>query len=163
MADGSRLFASFPQRLDPIAPQWDALRAHVAGLAGATPTQFVTDGVTEAWIHFDCDGHAFALHNPVGEWWLFVDDPTCPDAILARVADHVEALLDPIAGIARGHGPLPPGWFRVVVGEPDGRFTHHDFASLTLARGHAADAQHECDDPRGSPIAWIFDAAFDHA
>ena len=33
-----------------------------------------------------------ASYDQFGDYWFFVDDPTCPDAILQQVLDHFETL-----------------------------------------------------------------------
>jgi hypothetical protein len=93
MRDGQRHFAGLPETYDVEVPQWDRLRDHVVLLPGATLTGFVTDHVTEAWIDFAYRGYGFAANNQHGEWWLFVDDPSCPDEILGEVVDHLARLL----------------------------------------------------------------------
>jgi hypothetical protein len=97
MADDSRYFGGLPETYDAERPQWDALREHVLLLAGAEPTGFATDRVTEAWIDFAYCGHAFSINNQHGEWWFFVSDPACPDDVMGEVLDHFEGLLDPAA------------------------------------------------------------------
>ena len=93
MADGSRHFGSLPESFDASGPEWHRLRAHVATLDGAEVRGFVTDDVTEAWIDFAYAGHAFSLNNQQGEWWFFVADPACPDALLARVLEHFATVI----------------------------------------------------------------------
>jgi hypothetical protein len=88
MHDGSRLFGTLPQTV-----LWHALRDHIATLAGTEITAFITDGVTEAWINFRYEGQSFAVDDQFGEYWFFVDDPTCPDQILQDVLGHCELLL----------------------------------------------------------------------
>lgn len=160
MADGSRQFGALPEHYDVDAPEWHRLRAHVAALDGATPGGLVTDDVTEAWIDFTYAGHELSLNNQQGEWWFFVDDPACADAVLARVLDHFEAVLDPVVAHARGRGAIEVGHYRVVVLEPDGRFSHADFAEVAAACQHARDAAYEADDDRGSPLAYVLDDGF---
>lgn len=92
MEDGSRHFGSLPEGKDQAVPDWDRFRDHVAELEGARLTNFVTDEVCEAWIDFTWQGHAFMLNNQYGEWWLFVTDPSCPDAVLEGVLAHFEAV-----------------------------------------------------------------------
>jgi len=89
MPDGSRHFGDLPQtRL------WYDVREHVERLPGATLTGFVTDGVTEAWIDFTYAGYAFSINDQFGEYWFFVNAPTCPDNILSAVLDHFTQLLE---------------------------------------------------------------------
>src|SRR5690348_14396264 len=88
MADGSRFFWSLPQTRD-----WYNLRDHIAMLEGAVLTDFLTAYVTEAWIDFDYMGHHFSVNDTDGDYWFFVDDPHCPDAILYAVLAHCETLL----------------------------------------------------------------------
>lgn len=93
MANGSRHFADLPENYDPVTPEWERIRDHVAALPGASLRSFVTDHVTEAWIDLDYEGHVFSLNNQHGRWWLFVADPACPDAALEAVRDHFARLL----------------------------------------------------------------------
>jgi hypothetical protein len=89
MNDGSRKFAELPQtRL------WHQLRDHLQTLRSAVVTSFLTDGVTEAWIDFTFRGHSFTINDQFGDYWFFVDDPSCPDEILAEVVSHCERLLN---------------------------------------------------------------------
>jgi hypothetical protein len=83
MHDGSRHFGELPQRLG-----WYAMRDHVPRLPGAKLTEFLCDGVTEAWIEFAYEGHAFTINNQLGEYWFFVADPACPEATLRAVLEH---------------------------------------------------------------------------
>jgi hypothetical protein len=104
MHDGSRHFGGLPETYDVERPQWYAVRDHVGRLEGAQLTGFVTDDVTEAWIDFRLQGHAFSLNNQHGEWWFFVSDPACPDTLLEHVLDHFEALLGPGRNAAPSSG-----------------------------------------------------------
>ncbi len=83
MNDGSRHFTDFPVTLD-----WYAVRDHVKTLPGAILTRFVTDGFSEAWIDFTYRGHRFSINDQYGDYWFFVDDPTCPEEILLEVQAH---------------------------------------------------------------------------
>jgi hypothetical protein len=94
MRDGSRHFVVLPETYDVDHPQWGRLRSWVGKLSGACVIDFVTDHVTEAWIDFTYEGHRFSINNQCNEWWFFVDDPSCPDAILRRVTSHFELVLD---------------------------------------------------------------------
>lgn len=85
MHDGSRHFGGVPQTV-----LWYEMRDAVETLSGASLAGFVTDGVTEAWIDFTYEGHRFAINDQFGEYWFFVDDPSCPDEILIRVLRHFE-------------------------------------------------------------------------
>ena len=95
MANGTRHFGAVPEIAGDGVDWATNVRDVVATLPGATLTAFVTDHVTEAWIDFDLAGHAFSINNQQGDWWFFVRDPACPDAVLARVLDHFEAALAP--------------------------------------------------------------------
>src|SRR5262245_66356926 len=95
MADGSRHFGDLPETYDVQSPEWHRLKDHVDKLTGAKLTSFITDDVTEAWIDFAFEGHAFSINNQHGQWWFFVKDPACPDATLLAVLDHFEPLLNP--------------------------------------------------------------------
>ena len=89
MNDSSRWFATLPMRVYP-----EALRDHLARLGGVAITAFVSampaDG---SWIDFDYAGHRFSVNDQYGEYWFFVNDPTCPEGTLAAVATHCESLL----------------------------------------------------------------------
>ena len=88
MNDGSRKFAELPQ-----TKLWHDLRDHLQALDGAVITDFLTDGITEAWIDFTYRGHSFTINDQFGYYWFFVDDPTCPDEILALIVSYCERLL----------------------------------------------------------------------
>src|SRR5688572_25919636 len=90
MGDGSRHFGSLPESYCVNHPEWLVLRDAVPALTGATLAGFVTDHVTEAWIDFEYRGHRISINNQHGQWWFFVDDPTCPDEILHSVLAHFE-------------------------------------------------------------------------
>ena len=152
MADGSRHFGDLPETYDPHEPQWHRIKAHVERLAGAALTAFVTDDVTEAWIDFSVLGQQFSLNNQQGQWWFFVKDATCPDALLLLVLDHFEALLNPRGATARRFGPLT-GAYRVVVHEEAGRVSFKDFAERDAAEHYANDAASES----GLLLAHVFD------
>jgi hypothetical protein len=79
MADGSRHFADVPMRIPPYA-----LRERLEAAHGVRVTAFISTG-TEAWIDFDYRGDSFTVHNPCGDYWIFVDDPSCPDEVLVEV------------------------------------------------------------------------------
>jgi hypothetical protein len=88
MHDGSRQFASLPENRS-----WWALRDHLTRLPGASVTGFLTDGVTEAWIDFTFRGYSFTINNQLGEYWFFVEEADCPDAVLSEAADHCRRFL----------------------------------------------------------------------
>jgi uncharacterized protein (DUF1778 family) len=88
--DGTRLFGELPQ----TALQ-DKVRDHVASLPGATLTDFVFDGVTEAWIDFTFRGQQVSINDQLGQYLFFVDDPAAPDEALREVLAHFEKLLGP--------------------------------------------------------------------
>jgi hypothetical protein len=88
MHDGSRHFASLPATHD-----WFAVRDHVRSLPGARLTDFVCDGVTEAWIDFGYASHRFSINDQAGEYLFFVTDPACSDGVLRAVVDHWAGLL----------------------------------------------------------------------
>ena len=157
MNDGSRHFGSLPETYDTESPQWHRLRAHLETLPGAALTRFVTDDVTEAWLEWTWREHAFSLNDQHGEWWFFVADPRCPDALLEAVLTHFEVLLAPTTAFARAAGPLARGQLRVVVLEPDGRVHHRDFEDAGAAQAYAADVRYEVEDDQGSPIAVVLD------
>lgn len=83
MNDGSRQFASLPESCS-----WSALRKHIGKLAGVGLGEYVTDGVTEAWIEFTYRGYSFTVNIQLGEYWFFSSAPECPDDILAEIVPH---------------------------------------------------------------------------
>jgi hypothetical protein len=85
MKDGSRHFGDLPQTV-----LWHQMRDHIGKLDGAKVTHFVTDNVTEAWIDFSYRGHRFSVNDQFGNYWFFVNDPTCPDEVLEAVLSHCE-------------------------------------------------------------------------
>lgn len=93
MNDGSRHFADVPERYDVEHPAWHRLREYLSRTDGAELTGFVTDDITEAWIDFTLAGFKFSANNQHGNWWLFVTDPDCPDAVLERARQLVIAAL----------------------------------------------------------------------
>jgi hypothetical protein len=95
MNNGARHFAGLPETYDVQEPEWHRLRAHVAAMPGAQITAFVTDDVTEAWLDWRYRDHRFSANNQFNEWWLFVEDPACPDEILLEVIAWLETLLGP--------------------------------------------------------------------
>ena len=95
MADGSRHFADLPETYNVQDPEWHQLHRHLQATPGVAVTGFLTDDVTEAWINFMYRGHCFSLNNPQGRWWIFVEDPTCPDEILGEVHALCAAALPP--------------------------------------------------------------------
>ena len=86
--DGSRKFASLPATRD-----WYAVRDHVQSLEGATLTEFLCDGVTEAWIDFAFQDESFTINDQFGEYWFFANNPACPEPSLHAVKAHWSALL----------------------------------------------------------------------
>ncbi len=69
------------------------MHAHIIVLHGADLTEFLTDGVTEAWIDFRYRGHRFTVDDQFGEYWCFVKDLDCPDDLLHEVVGHFSTLL----------------------------------------------------------------------
>jgi hypothetical protein len=86
--DGSRQFGELPQ-----AVLWYEMRDHLEKLNGATITDFITDRVTQAWIDFTYRGYKFSVNDQFGDYWFFVDEPSCPDEILKTVLSHSKVLL----------------------------------------------------------------------
>jgi hypothetical protein len=78
MNDGSRHFADAPWM--PAAE----IRRRIERLPGAAVTAFI-DLPSETWIDFSCRGFRFSAHNPMNEFWLFVENPACPDEILREI------------------------------------------------------------------------------
>ena len=89
MNDGSRNFADLPETVF-----FDKIREHLAGLDGAEETGFISDSVTEMWLDFNYSGYRFTINNQNSNYWFFVDDPKCTDAILQAVIDHFKTLLN---------------------------------------------------------------------
>ena len=88
MQDGTRHFAELPETCG-----WEQFRQHIALLPVATVTGFLTDHVTEMWLDFSFQGHAFSVNNQHGNFWFFVRDPACPDEVLTTIVEHCEPLL----------------------------------------------------------------------
>jgi hypothetical protein len=88
MNDGSRHFGELPQSIS-----WYALRDHIRKLKGAVVTQFLTDGVTEAWIDFTYRGSEFSVNDQFGSYWFFVSNPNCADEDLEAVLSHCQLVL----------------------------------------------------------------------
>jgi hypothetical protein len=82
MHDGSRHFASIPE----VFPH-ERLLECAEELAGAVVTDYLSSG-GEMWLDFSFRGHCFTMNIQLGEVWIFVDDPTCPDEVLQFVADY---------------------------------------------------------------------------
>lgn len=85
MHDGSRNFADLPETFF-----FDKLREFAAQFKGATETAFVTDWVTEVWLDFEYRGEKFSINNQNGDYWFFVENPTCADEILMEVIEHFQ-------------------------------------------------------------------------
>lgn len=85
MADGSRNFADVPQTLG-----FEDLHEHLCANAEIKITGYVNAPV-DLWIDFDFRGHKFSLNNQLGDYWMFVDDPACPDDILLAILTYCEA------------------------------------------------------------------------
>ena len=88
MHDGSRQFGELPE-----TASFEELRNHVETLVGAHVTDFITDGIVEAWIDFDFRGHHFSVNNQFGDYWFFVQGPQAGDEILDAVLAHCRSLL----------------------------------------------------------------------
>lgn len=88
MHDGSRHFVSLPE-----TSFFRKLKRHIAKLEGAVITNYLSDGILEVWIDFTYRGYAFTVNNQFGGYWLFVQDPSCPDGSLVEVAEHCATLL----------------------------------------------------------------------
>jgi hypothetical protein len=90
MHDDSRCFLDLPATAD-----WYEVRDHVLSLDGALPTRFLTDDITEAWIDFTFAGNQFTIHSVLGDYWFFVENPSCPEGLLRLIANHFASLLVP--------------------------------------------------------------------
>lgn len=87
MNDGSRHFGDVPEIVF-----FDAMREHLKRLNGASETEFISDMVTEMWMDFEYKDNKFSINNQMGEYWFFVENPDCPDAILTEVVEHFESV-----------------------------------------------------------------------
>lgn len=87
MQDGSRLFAILK---DPLS--WKALRDHLETMQSLKILRFVTDGITEGWLDFEYFGHHFTVHDPLGEFYVFVKDAECSSFILGELMTHFRKL-----------------------------------------------------------------------
>lgn len=85
MADGSRQFAALPENCS-----WKAMHEHLGRLPGVSLGDYITDHVTEVWMDFTYEGCAFSVNNQFGEYWFFVTDPACPDAVLQAIIAHCQ-------------------------------------------------------------------------
>lgn len=109
MNDGSRHFVALPE-----SESWYDLRDYITKLPGAVVTEFVTDHITEAWIDFTYCEHLFSVNNQYGDYWFFVQDPTCSDEILLEVARYCAEFLgdDSVpsegAGASQTEASAPP-------------------------------------------------------
>lgn len=103
MKDGSRHFGE----LDFVA-FFDIMRGHVSQLEGAKETGFVTDWVTEMRLDFEYSGHRFSINNQLGWYWLFVNEPECPDQVLEQVLGHFELVNSTSRKIAFFGGTFDP-------------------------------------------------------
>lgn len=83
MADQSRCFICLPESV-----AWSDLRDHISRMPGAVVTAYVTDHIVEVWIDFTYREQLFSVNNQFGEYWFFVTQPDCSDAILTEVALH---------------------------------------------------------------------------
>lgn len=83
MEDGSRLFAIIR---DPMS--WADLKSHLKQMENLEILHFVSDGMVEGWLDFRYFGHQFSINDPMGEFWVFVDDPSCPSFILGELMTH---------------------------------------------------------------------------
>jgi hypothetical protein len=86
--NGSRQFGELPKTV-----LWYELRDHIEKLDGAAISDFLTDNVTEAWIDFTYCGYRFTINDQWGDYWFFVDEPSCPDEILKSILSHCKGLL----------------------------------------------------------------------
>ena len=86
--DGSRQFGELPQTVLRYE-----MRDHIEKLDGAAITDFITDHVTEAWIDFTYCGNRFTVNDQFGDYWFFVDEPSCPDEVLESILSHCKLLL----------------------------------------------------------------------
>ena len=89
MNDGSRNFADLPEEAS-----FGSMRNHLTILDGAAEMGFVTDDVTEMWLDFRYRDHSFSVNNQMGDYWFFVEDPLCPEAVLRSVVEHF-AIINP--------------------------------------------------------------------
>ncbi len=88
MKDGSRKFAELPQ-----VALWQELCEHLRAYNGIVVSNLLTDNITEGWIDFTYRGHSFVINDQFGDYWFFVDKPTCPDDVLNELINHCQLLL----------------------------------------------------------------------
>lgn len=84
MNDGARLFATIQDSIS-----WGELQQHLEQLQGLEVLEFVSDGVVESWLDFSYFGQQFSIHDPMGEYWVFVRDPACASFILWELMTHL--------------------------------------------------------------------------
>lgn len=76
MRDGSRHFLTLRETCRACD-----VRSRLAASGGIRVCQ-VSEGGFHWRIWFQCLGWRFAINNPLGELWFFVEDPDCPEDIL---------------------------------------------------------------------------------
>jgi hypothetical protein len=86
--DGSRQFLALPESC-----AWSDLRTHLSALEGVALGEYLTDGITQAWIDFTYRGYRFTINNQFGKYWFFVDDPVCPADLLIELGMHCHGFL----------------------------------------------------------------------
>lgn len=81
----------------PETVSYSSLCRHIRRLTGAKltfpNTDLIEDYAIAMWFDFNYRGYEFSINNQFGEYWFFVNDPTCPDKILEIVAQHFSRLL----------------------------------------------------------------------
>jgi len=88
MKDGSLLFAEISEGIT-----WEQLKYHIEGLEQLYIMDFLTDGVTEAWLDFYYYGQIFSIHSPMmGGYLLYAKDHNCPAFMLMELIVHFRKL-----------------------------------------------------------------------
>ena len=90
MHNGSRNFILLPAGRVPAF----RLFFRIFTLFGAYPTAFIPS-FAESWIDFKYKGHKFSINDQFGDYWFFVNDPSCPDSLLLIVTEHFASVLLP--------------------------------------------------------------------
>jgi hypothetical protein len=88
MADGSRHFLELT-----FAIELDRVTSLLTKLDGAVVTNILA-GFTECWVDFTYAGYAFSMHDPFGHWWVFSNNPHCPETVLLRIKTHFDVVKD---------------------------------------------------------------------
>jgi hypothetical protein len=84
---GWRLFATRPETVS-----WMRLRRHLNEMPGAAFVDVACDRLNEAALIFNYRGHRFGVDLADARFRFNVEDPHCPDELLAEVLAYAERL-----------------------------------------------------------------------